>query len=79
MMIMVSDPFKKNHLKKKYNRRNFNSCEYEKAWSIYKKYFPEGNEGEFDKSFVTFDATMEDVDKMNNTNYLLLLKELFLI
>lgn len=46
--------------------------EYEKSWSIYKKYFPEGNEGEFDKSFVTFDATMEDVDKMNNTNYLLL-------
>ena len=46
-------------------------CEYEKPWNVYKKYFSEGNEGEFDKSFVTFDVTMDDVDKMNNTNYLL--------
>lgn len=47
-------------------------CEYEKPWNVYKKYFSEGNESEFDKSFVTFDVSIEDVDKMNNTNYLLL-------
>lgn len=33
---------------------------YEYPYSIFKKYFPNGTEEEFDKSFVSFDVSEED-------------------
>lgn len=42
--------------------------EYEKPWNIYKKFFPNGNEEEFNKAFVTFDITIEEFNKIIEKN-----------
>lgn len=39
---------------------------YEYPYSIFKKYFPNGTEEEFDKSFVSFDVSEEDFHSLTD-------------
>lgn len=33
-------------------------------WNVYKKYFPNGNEEEFDKAFVSFDLSQTEFEEL---------------
>lgn len=41
---------------------------YEYPYSIYQKYFPNGNEEEFDEAFVTFDVSEEEFNDLTQGN-----------
>ena len=41
---------------------------YEYPWNIYLKYFPNGNENEFDKAFVSFDVSKKEFKELTNNS-----------
>lgn len=39
---------------------------YQYPWKIYKKYFPNGNEKEFNEAFVSFDVSEEEFHQLTD-------------